>query len=72
MKTSRILEYLRNDEGELIAAFGGASLIRRRNGRYELRGGTPEDHRDAREWISLFLHDAAITHDLLATSPPFA
>ena len=61
MKTSRILEYLRNDEGKLIASFGGARLLRHRNGRHELRGGTVDDRRAAREWISLFLHQATVS-----------
>ncbi len=29
-------------------------------GRYELRGGTPDDRQAAREWISMFLHHAAV------------
>ncbi len=48
---------LRNDS-ECIAQFGQARLVKRADGRYELRGGTPDDHAEAREWASLFLHEA--------------
>ena len=60
MKMPRILEYLRHEQGELIASWGDAELIRRSDGRYELRGGTPDDRQAAREWISLFYHEATV------------
>jgi hypothetical protein len=60
MKTMHVLEYLRLRRGRLIANWGAAKLVRHLNGRYELRGGTPEDRQAAREWVSLFLHEAAI------------
>jgi hypothetical protein len=46
------------DEGEVIASFGQAGLIRFLNGQYELRGGSKEDRLAAYEWISLFCHTA--------------
>lgn len=42
----------------LIACFGQARLLSRMDGRVELRGGTESDRTEAKEWISLFLHDA--------------
>ena len=39
---------------EFVGIFGEARLIRHLSGRYELRGGTPEDAADAREWCSHF------------------
>lgn len=61
MKLSqRITEYLYRNDGELIASFGQARLLRRLNGRYELRGGTPADIADAKEWCSLFLHESVV------------
>lgn len=60
MITMHVLEYLRRRRGELIASWGAAELVRHLDGRYELRGGTPEDRQAAREWVSLFLHEAAI------------
>jgi len=46
------------DEGELIATFGGARLIKYLDGKIELHGGSAEDRRAAREWCSLFMHEA--------------
>jgi hypothetical protein len=60
MKTIHVLEFLRRQRGEIIASWGDAELVRRLDGRYELRGGTAEDRQAAREWVSLFLHEAAI------------
>jgi hypothetical protein len=41
----------------VIAQFGAARLVSRPDGRTELRGGSPADHADAREWLSLFMHE---------------
>lgn len=57
------LEYLRRGRGERIARWGEAELVRHVNGHYELRGGDPEDRQAAREWISLFLHEAVVLTD---------
>ena len=58
----RIQEYLHRDDGELIASFGAARLVRYLNGKFELRGGTDADRAQAREWCSLFLHGAVFTY----------
>ncbi len=42
----------------LIASFGQARLYADWEGRYELRGGTAQDRTEAKEWISLFMHEA--------------
>jgi hypothetical protein len=42
----------------LVARFGRAMLLSRADGRVELRGGTDADRTEAKEWISLFMHDA--------------
>jgi hypothetical protein len=42
----------------LVAHFGQAKLVTRADGQTELRGGTKADRLEAREWISLFMHDA--------------
>ena len=60
MKLIHELEYLRHRRGELIASWGEAELVRHLDGRYELRGGMPEDRQAAGEWISMFLPEAAI------------
>jgi hypothetical protein len=61
MKPREITEYLRRGRGELIAGWGEAELVRHLDGRNELRGGTPEDRQAAREWISMFLHEATVS-----------
>jgi hypothetical protein len=60
MKMINVIEFLHRQRGEIIASWGNAELVRRLDGRYELRGGTPEERQAAREWVSLFLHEAAI------------
>ena len=47
-----------------IAFFGLARLVwwpSARSGRYELIGGTADDHAEAREWCSLFAHEVVFT-----------
>lgn len=54
--------YLRMKERPetLVARFGAAALIRARDGRFEVRGGSRSEHLEAREWVSLFQHEAVI------------
>ena len=42
----------------VMARFGRAELVVNDRGRVEIRGGTREERLEAREWISLFLHEA--------------
>jgi len=71
MRLSQIPAYFRLREGELLAGFGQARLIRHLDGRYELRGGTNSDRQAAREWCSLFMHQAvfACSSPRTAASP---
>jgi hypothetical protein len=48
------------DEGEVVAAWGEAQLVRYLHGRTELRGGSKEDRLAAQEWISLFWHEVVV------------
>jgi hypothetical protein len=48
------------DEGEVIARFGDAQLIRFLDGKMELRGGSDDDRTAAREWMSMFWHEAVV------------
>jgi hypothetical protein len=48
------------DEGEVIATFGEARLIKYLNCEYELRGGSKEDRLAAKEWIALFCHEVVV------------
>lgn len=41
-----------------LACFGTAELVKRFNGEIELRGGNRDERQDARDWLSLFLHEA--------------
>ena len=45
-------------EREVLAVFGEARLVKLICGRLELRGGSAADQVAAKEWISLFKHDA--------------
>jgi len=42
---------------------GEARLIKYLDGRTELRGGSNQDRAEAREWISLFWHEAVVGDD---------
>ena len=48
------------DEGEVVASWGGAKLIRYLDGKLELKGGSKADRGEAREWISMFWHEAVV------------
>ncbi len=43
---------------QTIATFGRAVLLSGRPGEYDIQGGTRADLFEAREWSSLFLHEA--------------
>ena len=43
---------------KVLVQFGSAQLIENQNGKITLRGGSKSDQIAAREWISLFLHEA--------------
>jgi len=57
MKRRDLLNFLRSTD-EHIAQFGEAELVRRQDGRCEIRGGTLEDRRKAVEWVAMFLPKA--------------
>jgi hypothetical protein len=40
---------------ELIASFGEARLVKTRDDKFEIRGGSAEDQAQAREWMEMFL-----------------
>ena len=53
---------LQRQTGKVIQRFGGAKLIRQRNGQHELIGGSNADRTAAFEWVSLFAHEIVFTH----------
>jgi hypothetical protein len=46
--------------GTLIATFGRARLMQKSENAFVLDGGSNDDRAEAREWISLFMHEAVI------------
>jgi hypothetical protein len=48
------------DEGEVMASWGEAQLIKYLDGKLVLKGGSKEDRIAAREWISMFLNNAVV------------
>jgi hypothetical protein len=48
------------DEGKVIASWGGAKLVKYLDGKLELKGGSKEEVGEAREWLSLFWHEAVV------------
>jgi hypothetical protein len=44
----------------VVATFGSAQIVVKQNDSMELRGGTNSDQISAREWISLFMHEAVL------------
>jgi hypothetical protein len=52
------VETLLEGEIEVLAEFGRSRVVRLRNGRLEIRGGNPSERAEAKEWTSLFCHEA--------------
>jgi hypothetical protein len=48
------------NEGEVIASWGEAKLVKYLDGKLELRDGSKADRIAAREWISFFMHEAVV------------
>ena len=53
-------DWIRRDTDEVVAVFGQAKLVKRLDGKTELRGGTDQDRVAAKEWIALFWHEAVL------------
>jgi len=48
------------NSGTVIAYFGKAALIERPEGSHILTGGSRDDRSEAKEWISLFMHEVVV------------
>ncbi len=59
MKLTHVIPHLFHQD-EVVAYFGQARLVKRLDAKFELRGGSHEDHSAAKEWISMFLHEAVL------------
>lgn len=49
-----------NVRPRVIASFGRATLTKTGRSHFELRGASQSDLTSAKEWISLFMHEAVI------------
>jgi hypothetical protein len=58
MKNRWTVAFPTDMELEVLAVFGRSRVVRLRNGRMEIRGGEPDERAEAREWASLFCHEA--------------
>ena len=45
----------------MIVRFGRAALVRRADGKCQLKGGSRDDLTTAKEWISLFMHEVVLS-----------
>ena len=48
------------DEVQVLAWFGEARVVRLRGGRTQIRGGGKLEQAEAREWASMFCHEAML------------
>jgi hypothetical protein len=55
---NRIKHLIGAKSERLITTFGQAKLVVTLDGSTELRGGHAQDQTNAKEWISLFMHEA--------------
>lgn len=49
-----------NEEVQTIATFGETRVVRLRRGITEIRGGSRREQAEAREWASMFCHEAVL------------
>jgi len=59
MKIKQLMDSL-TVRGEIVARFGAATLVKQPEGRIRLVGGSESDRIEAREWVSLFLHEVVL------------
>jgi hypothetical protein len=61
----RITNFFRNLVGQgVVASWGEAKLVKHLDGKLELMGGSKADRGEAKEWISLFWHEAVVGDEL--------
>ena len=58
---NRIVSTKPKTQPRVLASFGRASLVRIAGSNYELRGASEDDFTAAKDWISLFLHEAVLS-----------
>jgi hypothetical protein len=57
---SRNLFPERTNEGEVLVSWGDAKLVKYIDGKLVLKGGSKEEKGEAREWLSMFWHEAVV------------
>jgi hypothetical protein len=60
MKLKSLFYRSQRNDGKVIVSFGGAHLMKKCDGKFELRGGSRAERQAAREWASFFKHEAAV------------
>ena len=55
---NRINQIIGSKNEQLITTFGNARLVRLADGSTQLRGARAQEQTTAKEWISLFMHEA--------------
>ena len=60
MKTMRLIEWIRENEAEVITLAGQTRLVRHQGGKFEFLDGTPEERAKLRDWASKFLSRARL------------
>jgi hypothetical protein len=48
-------------ERRVVASFGRANLVRTTGCNYELRGASDDELTAAKEWVSMFMHEAVLS-----------
>jgi len=54
------------DEGEVVAMWGEAQLIKYLDGRTVLRGGSEQERAEAKKWMSRFWPEALVESGIVA------
>ena len=44
----------------VVAVFGTGQLVQTSKGRLALRGGTPNDYNEAKEWVAMFMPESTV------------
>jgi hypothetical protein len=65
----RILSVLKsNRPTRVIARFGVAQLIQNETGKLQLDGGSFSEYTEAKEWVSMFMHEAILSENRSRTA----
>jgi hypothetical protein len=54
-------KYTNNDSRKIIIRFGNTPLVQITEGKLEMKGATKAEQTDAKEFISLFMHESVVS-----------